>query len=123
MAVNDAIVWIYLGRRDKTGVILLAQFNGKKIIPSRIENVDDLKLPHDYNVFIKQKIIDYKLLWEPWIESSSDYASLRYQLKKRGFKNVPLSNYVQYGMRTTSSLPDINTKNIKQMKTMVRKFK
>ena len=73
MAVNDAIIWIYLAKRDKTGIQLLTQLKGKKIIASRLENVEQLRLPTDYTEYIKKSIYDNRMLYEPWIESASNF--------------------------------------------------
>jgi len=121
MAVNDATIWIYLGKRDKSGVMILTQLQGKKIIASRLSNIDDLKLPIDYKDFLKTMIYENRMLYEPWIESASNYTSLREQLKARGYSNIPVSNLVQYGSRTVSLAPEVYTKNIHQVKVMVRK--
>lgn len=121
MAVNDAIIWIYLARRDKTGVRILSQFRGKKILPSRIQNLPDLRLPVQYEEYIAKSIYDNRMMYEPWIESASDYGSLRSQLKLRGYSNIPLTNLQEYGNTSPTTAPEISIKNIPQMKTMVRK--
>ena len=121
MAVNDSIIWIYIARRDKAGVKLLTQLRGKKILASHLESVDDLRLPLDYKDFIKKSIYENRLLFEPWIESANDYLALRSQLKLRGYSNIPLSNIQEYGSITSAISPEIYTKNINQIKVMVRK--
>ena len=62
MAVNDVTIWIYLGRRDKSGVKILSQFRGKKIIVSRVSNLADLQLPIDYHEIISKEIYDNRFL-------------------------------------------------------------
>ena len=121
MAVNDATIWIYLGKRDKSGILILTQLRGKKILVSRLTNVDDLKLPADYKDFLKNTIYENRMNYEPWIESATNYSSLREQLKARGYSNIPVSNLVQYGSRTVTLAPEVYTKNINQIKVMVRK--
>ena len=121
MAVNDAIMWIYLARRDKTGIRILSQFRGKKILPTRIKNLPDLRLPTDYEDVLSKIIYDNRMMYEPWIESATDYASLRDQLKLRGYSNIPLINLQEYGNTSPTTAPEISIKNIPQMKTMVRK--
>lgn len=122
MAVNDAIIWIYLARRDKTGIRILSQFRGKKIMPTRVLNLPDLKLPTDYQEVLSKTIYDNRMMYEPWIESAADYASLRAKLKARGYTNIPLTNLQEYGNASPTNAPDISTKNIPQIRTMVRKL-
>lgn len=122
MAVNDAIIWIYLARRDKTGIRILSQFKGKKIMPTRVLNLPDLKLPTDYQDVLSKIIYDNRMMYEPWMESASNYASLRDQLKSRGYTNIPLTNLQEYGNTSRTTAPEIYTKNIPQIRTMVRKL-
>ena len=121
MAVNDAIIWIYLAKRDKTGIQLLTQLKGKKIIASRLENVEQLRLPTDYTEYIKKSIYDNRMLYEPWIESASNFLQLRSQLKLRGYSNLPVSNFILYGSTSLSLTPDVYSKGITQAKSMLRK--
>lgn len=121
MAVNDAIIWIYMARRDKTGIKILSQFKGKKIMPTRIMSLPELKLPTDYEDVLSKIIYENRMMYEPWIESASDYASLRSQLKARGYTNIPLTNLQEYGNTSPTTAPEIYTKNIPQIRTMVRK--
>lgn len=122
MAVNDSILWIYLARRDKTGVKMTSKFRGKKIMPSRIENLEELRLPPDYADHIKKLIYENRMLYEPWIESANDYGTLVQNLKLRGYTNVPVSSKLLYGFTTSGYLPEISVGNIPLKKTMARKI-
>lgn len=121
MAVNDSILWIYLARRDKTGIKMTSKFRGKKIIPSRIESIEDLHLPPSYADYIKTLIYENRMLYEPWIESANDYATLVQNLKLRGYTNVPVSGKLLYGLNTNGYPPEISVRNIPEKKTMTRK--
>jgi hypothetical protein len=121
MAVNDSILWIYLARRDKTGIKMTSKFRGKKIMPSRIESIEDLHLPPSYADYIKTLIYENRMLYEPWIESANDYATLVQNLKLRGYTNVPVSGKLLYGLNTNGYPPEISVRNIPEKKTMTRK--
>ena len=121
MAVNDSILWIYLARRDKTGIKMTSKFRGKKIMPSRIERIEDLHLPPSYADYIKTLIYEHRMLYEPWIESANDYATLVQNLKLRGYTNVPVSGKLLYGLNTNGYPPEISVRNIPEKKTMTRK--
>lgn len=121
MAANY-IVWIYLGRRDKTGIKLVSQFNGKKILATRIKNLADINMPIDYHDAIQSIIYDNRFLYEPWIESAEDFTTLRNNLKLRGYTNVPLTNVNLYGAMSSLTAPEINTTTIPQAVTMIRKI-
>lgn len=122
MAVNDATIWIYLGRRDKSGIKILSQFRGKKIIVSRVSDLADLQLPVDYQEIISKEIYDNRFLYEPWIESALSYAELREQITNRGYYNLPISNVPIYGTGYSKAYPEISVKNIQQTITMIRKL-
>jgi len=121
MAVNDSILWIYLARRDKTGIKMTSKFRGKKIMPSRIESIEDLHLPASYADYIKTLIYENRMLYEPWIESANDYATLVQNLKLRGYTNIPVSSKLLYGLNMNGYPPEISVRNIPAKKTMTRK--
>lgn len=120
MATTEFTIWIYLGRRDKSGIKILSQFRGKKIMATRITNLFDLQLPTDYHEFIAKEIYDNRFLYEPWIESSSNYAAFKQQLSNRGYYNLPVSNMPKFGNSTSTSF-ELSTKNLQQTTTMLRK--
>lgn len=121
MAANYT-VWIYLGRRDKTGIKLVSQFNGKKILATRILNLNEINMPADYYDTIQSIIYDNRFLYEPWIESADDFKTLRENLKLRGYTNIPVANIQMYGSMSSLSAPEINTTTIPQAVTMIRKI-
>jgi len=120
MATTEFTIWIYLGRRDKSGIKILSQFRGKKIMATRITNLFDLQLPTDYHEFIAKEIYDNRFLYEPWVESSSNYAAFKQQLSNRGYYNLPVSNMPKFGNSTSTSF-ELSTKNLQQTTTMLRK--
>lgn len=120
MATTEFTIWIYLGRRDKSGIKILSQFRGKKIMATRITNLFDLQLPTDYHEFIAKEIYDNRFLYEPWVESASNYAAFKQQLSNRGYYNLPVSNMPKFGNSTSNSF-ELSTKNLQQTTTMLRK--
>jgi hypothetical protein len=122
MATNDALLWIYLGRRDKSGIKILSQFRGKKIMATRIGDINNLQLPVDYTDVISKAIYENRFLYEPWIESALTFIDLRNQLESRGYYNIPVSNVPLYGTSSINSAPEISMKNLQQTKTMIRKI-
>lgn len=119
---SNYTVWIYLGKRDKDGIKLVSQFKGKKILATRIKNLSEINMPADYYDVIQGIIYENRFLYEPWIESADDFASLRQTLKLRGYTNIPVANVQLYGSMSSISAPEINTNNIPQAATMIRKI-
>lgn len=119
---SNYTVWIYLGKRDKDGIKLVSQFKGKKILATRIKNLSEINMPADYYDMIQSIIYENRFLYEPWIESADDFASLRQTLKLRGYTNIPVTNVQLYGNMSSLSAPEINTTNIPQAVTMIRKI-
>lgn len=62
------------------------------------------------------------MLYEPWIESASDYNELRERLKSRGYKEVPMGPNPLLNLRTEKT-PKADTSSCEVKKTMLRKKK
>lgn len=113
-------VWLYLARRDKKAVRVLAKAQGKNVMANRLENIDHLNLPADWSTKIKQTVHDNRMLWELWIESFDDYEQLKAALLGRGFSNIPMSP--QPEMRISmKEVPNLNLSRIATAKTMIKK--
>ena len=89
-------LFLYLTRRDKSGVRFLSQFHGQPQLATRIQNLSDLKLSSDYHEGLSQLIFDSRMMWELWLESADSIDVLRQNLKQRGYVNLPLSNRLEY---------------------------
>lgn len=82
-------LYIYLARRDKTEVKILAAVKGNVHMPTRLTDIKALGLPPSLEQEITQTIWDNRMLWEPWIEGVADFNQLKGSLAKRRFTNVP----------------------------------
>jgi hypothetical protein len=120
MASLSKNVYIYLTRRDKTSVRILAKFIGQEILVQRLSNLEFLNIPISLRSEIEQKIYDDRMMWEPWVDSCNNFEEFRAALKIRGYSNIPLSEQPEI-TATTASAYAINTKNLIQKKTMLRK--
>ncbi len=120
MAQKLSDIYLYLTRRDKTGVRFVAKFLGQELLPTRLDDVESLNLPVNWTNQIKQIIYDSRMLWEPWIESSDSFDDLKNLLKVRGYTNVPINAQPEF----SASLKDkqsVNLSNFPKKKTMLRK--
>ena len=121
MAVSNVNIYLYLGRRDKTGIRILAKVLGRPILSSRIDNIDVLNLPISWTNEIKQIIYDNQLLWEPWVESADTYDILKAALKVRGYTNLPMSEQPEF-TASNFTTPVVNVSNLPKKTTMLRKI-
>ena len=113
-------IWLYLARRDKKAVRVLAKAQGRPVHANRVENLDSIGLPPDWSIKIKQTVYDNRMLWELWVESCDDYEKLRAALTSRGYSNVPAST--QPEMRISRmEVPILNMNSIPKAKTMMKK--
>lgn len=120
MKESKHTVWLYLARRDKKAVRILAKAQGKNVMANRLENIDHLNLPADWSAKIKQTVFDNRMLWELWIESFDNYEQLKAALLGRGFSNIPMSP--QPEMRISmKEVPNLNLSRIPVAKTMIKK--
>lgn len=113
-------LYLYLTRRDKTGVRIIAKLKSQPQIAVRIENLNSFNLPMGWSDQIDQIIYDSRLLWEPWVESSSSYDELRADLKLRGYSNVPLNPRPEFTPSVTQT-PLVNVAHLPLKTTMLRK--
>lgn len=116
-------IFLYLGRRDKSDVKILAKLKGVKQPPNRLtENLQsyNLNLSDTWTHQLSETIYDNRMLWEPWLESASSYEELRSKLRQRGYKNIPMIDSPILDI-TKSQIPVINTSFLPQKKSMVQK--
>lgn len=120
MANNLVPLYIYLARRDKSAVRILAKVTGKPILATRINEVSLLRLPTDWTTGLNQLIYDNRMLWEPFIEYAETYDDLTMNLLKRGYSNIPISPQPELSSSNLGS-PTINSSSLPDKKTMLRK--
>jgi len=90
-------IYIYLARRDKRGIKILSCFkNSQSCFPTRISDLKQLNLSDKMFNSIEKEIKDNKMMYEPWIQSSSSFNEFRQSLIKRGYSNVPIQQSVAY---------------------------
>jgi len=94
-------LFIYLARRDKKGVKVITTLMGE-CRPLRLNNIDLLRLPREWKLFITSIIHKNRMYWEPWIESASSFKQLKQKLRSRGYRNLPMSGEP---IRLLSSIP------------------
>lgn len=110
-------IYLYLARRDKTGMKLVCSFpTDKTIPPTRLNDLKGLNLSAKIEQEISKTIEVNKMLFEPWIETASSYQGLTESIKKRGYKNVPVNSSPIH--EAHANIPKIN---ITSRKTMLRK--
>lgn len=119
-AKDTTKLWLYLARRDKTGIRVLSILRGRKYGPARIHDISTLQLPAFWQTELDQIIFDSRMLWETWLESADSYDDLREALKKRGYSNIPISSQPEISANNIR-MPEVNTSYLPQTKTMVRK--
>ena len=117
---NLTNTYLYLGKRDKTGVRILAIFQSYPQLSTRITSLKTLNLPETWLPQLNQIIFDSRMLWEPWIESADTYDILKFKLRSRGYSNIPNSSKPEFNL-ATSQTPVINTSNLPAKKIMIAK--
>lgn len=122
MATETFNLYLYLARRDKTGIRIIAKLTGREQLPVRLDDAGllSLQLPPAWHTEFSQLIYDNRMLWEPWIQSVSDFESFRAGLKKRGYKNIPVSSQPEFTASTVQSTT-VNVAYLPNQKTMIRK--
>lgn len=116
-------LYLYLGRRDKKGIRIIAKLTGRTLLPTRIDDAGllSLALPEAWYNQIHQIIYDNRMLWEPWLQSwSGTFEELRTSLKARGYTNIPVSAQPEFTASTITN-QYVNISYLPQRKTMLRR--
>jgi hypothetical protein len=122
-------IYIYLAMRSKNGIKVLAIVKGDNHPAMRLKDVHKLGLPQEFAEDISRQIYEDRMLWEPWMESASDYTELKTSLRTRGYNGLPMLANPMFNMNLKSVVSDKEKqrepliKSIeKPQQTMLRKF-
>lgn len=87
---ETARMYLYLARRDRKGVRVLAVFDGAPTT-SRVTDLRVLGLDHVTAGRVGDLVYESRMLWEPWVEPAASYKELQSRLAARGFTGLPLA--------------------------------
>lgn len=121
--------YLYLARRDKKGVQLLASFQNKEsqVYPTRVTDVKALKLSPAMERDVEKSVEENKMLWECWIQSADSFQDLKNRLSNMGYKKSQMPNNAQplfvqkISPVSKEELKKPDTTNTDKPKTMMRK--
>ncbi len=113
-------IYLYLTKRNKQDLKLVMILQGLKTLPTRLEDVETLRLPPVISQEVAEIIRQNRMEWEPWIESAENYAELKLKLEQRGYRNLPVR---ADPIHKESSYNDPHVADTRKLikKTMVRK--
>ena len=118
-------LYLYLTRRDRTGVKLISVFPAPHPVPpTRLADIKTLNLPSELSLEIDKTINTNRMLFEPWVQSASNYQELKESLKNRGYKNIPITMSAMHEPRPVPpDKPKITpkTSHLFSRKTMLRR--
>ena len=122
MATKITDLYLYLARRDKAGIRILARLKSTNRLPTILDEAGliSLQLPSSWYKEISQTIYESRMLWEPWIQSVTTFEEFRNSLKKRGYTNIPVSSQPEFIVSTVET-QIVNVSRLPQNKTMLRK--
>ena len=122
MATKITDLYLYLARRDKAGIRILARLKSTNRLPTILNEAGliSLQLPSSWYKEISQTIYESRMLWEPWIQSVTTFEEFRNSLKKRGYTNIPVSSQPEFIVSTVET-QIVNVSRLPQNKTMLRK--
>lgn len=85
--------------------------------------MEDLKLPIAWQRQISQIIHDNRMLYEPMLETATDFNELRDTLRHRGYSNIPMGATPLLDFKAYAKAPMAETSSVKVRRTMIRKKK
>jgi hypothetical protein len=118
MKKNLKTLWLYLAKRDKKGIQILANFLSRDLSPIRLDDIKRLTLPLSWESKILEYIQQNRIDWEPWVQTEEEFDDLKKNLKARGYSDIP-SN----GQPMISVTPQlvVNINNFPKEKSMIKK--
>lgn len=115
-------LYLYLASRKKAGIKMITVLQGKTIGPTVLKDISILNLPQIWENQIAEIIHDYRMDFEPWIESAKDFNYLKESLKFRGYSNLPMGFNSILNLPDYSNAPVANTNLCKTKKIMIKKI-
>lgn len=114
-------LYLYLAKRDKKNVKVIMTLQGLKILPSRVEDINKLRLPSDIIPELQTILENHKMEWELWIEPAVNFGDLRNKLEKRGYHNLPHRADPLHSASSFNNPHVADTRFLKKT-SMIRKF-
>jgi hypothetical protein len=115
-----------MARRDKSAIKILCIFKGESFFPTRITDIKHLGLPHTLETKVKNIFHPNRLLWEIWLEGAKDSTSLKKNLVKRGYKDLPLTSQPVLSIQPNEGVdiikPDFSKLEIKKEIMLQRNY-
>lgn len=119
MKKNFKTLWLYLAKRDKKGIRIIAKFLSRELEPIKLDNIKRLTMPESWEGKIFTYIEQNKIYWEPWLQTSDDFEELKKSLKKRGYSDIPANGQPMIPI-TQQIIVNIN--NFPEQKKMIQKI-
>lgn len=110
-------IYLYIARRDKKGMRLVAVLDGPVTSPVRLREVSLLNLPPHVEADVTRVIQENRMYWEPWLESAASYQDLKQAVRARGYTQVP----VHSNILCPAQLSTANMASHPSATTMIRK--
>lgn len=92
---------------------------GEQINASRITSTNSLQLHPTIIAELDRIIYENRFLWEPFIESSKTFDDFRESLKKKGCKEIPISEIPEITIKILDKT--INLEKVNKTKKMISK--
>lgn len=114
-------LYLYLASRSKQGVKVITVLQGQERVASKLTDLTNLKLPQTWERRISQIIHDNRMLYEPMIESASNFEELKNRLKAKGYTNLPMGGSPMLDLAGYVKAPMADTSSCQVQRTMLRK--
>lgn len=119
--MNGNRLYLYLARRDKKGCKVIMVLQGLTTPPTRVTDVNSLRLGPDVLSELTDIIHEHRMEWEPWVESANSYEELRQKLVTRGYSQLPLKATPLHSGSSHNNPHVADLRTVGAQKTMVQK--
>lgn len=114
-------LYLYLVNRTKKGIKVITVLQGETTGPSRLTDPTILNLPQMWERKIVEVMHEYRMNFDAWAESATDFEDLKVKLKERGYSDLPIGFTPLLNLPAYTKAPVACTKGCAVRKTMLRK--
>ena len=112
-------VYLYLARRDKRGIQILAVLDGDQRT-GRVSDIKSLGLSPNMLAQVERQVYENRMMWELFVEGAADYISLRNSLYKRGYTGLPASGQPLLAS-IAGQIQPVNTSQVSRRRVMLQR--
>lgn len=119
--MNGSKLFLYLARRDRTGIRNVMVLQGLPVRATRVTDIAMLRLDTAVSGQLEAIVQQYRLEWDLWLEDADTYQELSERLRTRGYVNIPDKSRPLHPASSVNNPYPVDTRNLNQPRVMLQK--